>query len=515
MKKNYFGRLAGLVLAAGMMFGLTSCEDILGEWDKPTPVVQEVINTVVEVTGATPEAVTAALQAVVTDEAVAAAAAKGEPIKVTISTNTGIASEAADKTITIPQKNGANIEIVFDALPTGTDTNGLEFKAEGVTEGAASGNSQNQLAISMPDAAVSAQLSIVIEMPSTTVTLKNNGGSGTTYKAVSSKTANQTLILEEGVTINGSLKIYGGSVDARAGHVKGNIYLMGENMGEVHLALNPEDQPEYLSFMEKGNTLVFDTDVPKIPSIINDSRDPKTREDIKIAFNWFNVEEGNVFNRADLRWFNGLHDLVVAVYDDGETVPGKALLVNVPANTNNVEFGSNQISYRYPGNEFEDKGPGFDERNGSSVPDKETNSVTISKCTFNCAKLDGEARFKAPYVEISIPDPFGTLRTSMTYTFDNCQFANPDENFDFRWNYPVPETEYGAEYPVTLVFKDCKFGDADFAIESAFFNWMKNNSHGEMDKKVAYKIQIVKGETTQTYQLEKDGEDKCKFTVVE
>lgn len=457
---------------------------------------------------------TAALQAVVTDQAVAAAAAKGEPIKVTISTNTGIASEAADKTITIPQKNGANIEIVFDALPTGTGTNGLEFKAEGVTEGAASGDSQNQLAISMPDAAASAQLSIVIEMPSTTVTLKNNGGSGTTYKAVSSKTANQTLILEKGVTINGSLKIYGGSVDARAGHVKGNIYLMGENMGEVHLALNPEDMPEYLSFMEKGNFLVLDTDVPRIPSIVNDTRNPKSREDIKIAFNWFNVEDGNVFNRADLRWFNGLHDLVVAVYDDGETVPGKAELVNVPSPANNVEFGPNQISYRYPGNEFEDKGAGFNERNGASVPDKETNNVTISKCTFNCAKLDGEARFKAPYVEISIPSPFGNIRKSLTYTFDNCLFTNPDENFEFSWVYPVPENAYDTEYPVTLVFKDCKFGDADFAIESAFFNWMKNNSHDEMDKNVTYKIQIVNGETTKTYKLEKDGDDKCKFTEV-
>lgn len=47
MKKNYFGKMAGLVLAAGMMLGLTSCEDILGEWDKPTPVVQEVVNTIV------------------------------------------------------------------------------------------------------------------------------------------------------------------------------------------------------------------------------------------------------------------------------------------------------------------------------------------------------------------------------------------------------------------------------------------------------------------------------------
>lgn len=518
MKKNYLGKVASLMLlAVCMTFNLTSCDEMLDEKDNPapaTPDVQEVVNTIAEVTGATPEAVTAALQDLVTDEAVAAAASNGEPIKVVVATDAGIASETADKTITIPQKNGANIEIVFDAVPTGTGSNELEFKAEGVADDAVSGDSQNQLAISMPEAASSANLSIVIDMPTTTVTLKSTGS--TLYKSVTSKTANQTLILDEGVTINGRFYIEGGSVDATKGHVKGNIYLNKENMGEIHLALNPEDRPEYLNFMKKGNTLVFDTDLPNVNVIDNATGRPENvgPEDAKIAFNWFNVEDNNVFNWADLRWLNSLRNLTVAIYDDGETTPGKATLENVPLAKNTI-FEPNQIEFRYPGNEFEDKGSGFNERNGRSVPDMtREGSETISKCTFNCAALDGTARFKAPYVQISIPDPFGNFRKSLTYTLDNCVFANPDENFNFCWIYPVPENAYDTEYPVTLVFKDCKFGDADFSIDSAFFNWMKNNLHEEMDKNVTYNIQIVNGETTKTYKLEKDGEDKCKFTEV-
>ena len=39
MRKNYsiLNKAAGLALAATMILGFTSCDDILGEWDKPTP----------------------------------------------------------------------------------------------------------------------------------------------------------------------------------------------------------------------------------------------------------------------------------------------------------------------------------------------------------------------------------------------------------------------------------------------------------------------------------------------
>lgn len=208
MRKNYsfFNKVASFVLAMAMMVGFTSCEDILGEWDKPSPVVQEVIETVVNVTGADPSEVTAALKAVITDEAVAAAAAKGEPIKVTIS-GSGVSTEATDQTITIPQKSGANIEITFATAPSGTGSNALEFTGEGITSGTTSGDSDNELAISMPSG--TSGLVITIDLPTTTVTLTTNGT--TVYKEVTAKTATSTLIIDKGVKVE-KLILDGGDV---------------------------------------------------------------------------------------------------------------------------------------------------------------------------------------------------------------------------------------------------------------------------------------------------------------
>ena len=57
--------------------------------------------------------------------AVAAAAAKGEPIKVTVA-GSGVSTDATDQTITIPQKTGAAVEIAFATAPSGTDSNAFQ-----------------------------------------------------------------------------------------------------------------------------------------------------------------------------------------------------------------------------------------------------------------------------------------------------------------------------------------------------------------------------------------------------
>jgi len=148
-KKNYLKCLTTIMLLLAS-FSMASCDSVIdaifGEVDNPTG---QVVQTVVSVTGATPEEVSAALKAVITDEAVQKSIANGEPIKITIASANGINSEAADQTITIPQKNKANIEISFATAPTGTDTNALVLKA---SEGAGTipGNANNNLAVTMP-----------------------------------------------------------------------------------------------------------------------------------------------------------------------------------------------------------------------------------------------------------------------------------------------------------------------------------------------------------------------------
>ena len=228
---SFFKKATKLALVTCLMMTLSSCEDILGEWDKPSPQVQEVINTIVTVTGADPSAVTAALKAVVTDEAVAAAAAKGEPIKVTVA-GSGVSTDAADQTITIPQKSGAAIEINFATVPSGTDSNALVLEA---SEGAGTlpGDANNNLVVTMPP---SEGLAITIELPQTTVTLKTDGTGAVVYKDVIAKTAKSTIIIDKGVTIKEHELVGGNIVVNNGGEIETlAVTIKGERGGMVCL----------------------------------------------------------------------------------------------------------------------------------------------------------------------------------------------------------------------------------------------------------------------------------------
>lgn len=227
---SFFKKATKLALATCLMMTLSSCEDILGEWDKPSPQVQEVINTIVTVTGADPSAVTAALKAVVTDEAVAAAAAKGEPIKVTVA-GSGVSTDATDQTITIPQKSGAAIEINFATVPSGTDSNALVLEA---SEGAGTlpGDANNNLVVTMPP---SEGLAITIELPQTTVTLKTDGTGAVVYKDVIAKTAKSTIIIDKGVTIKEHELVGGNIIVKDGGEIETIAVTIKDNDGMVCL----------------------------------------------------------------------------------------------------------------------------------------------------------------------------------------------------------------------------------------------------------------------------------------
>ena len=216
MKKNYFMKnvLAAMMLLAVSM-SMTSCQGfvdaVFGSEDNPSQDVQKAIETIVNVTGDDPSDVTAALKATVTDKVVAAAAAKGEPIKVTV-TGSGVSTDATDQTIVIPQKSGAAIEISFATAPTGTDTNNLVLEA---SEGAGTlpGDADNNLIVTMPS---SEGLAITIELPQTTVVLKTDGSGNVVYKDVIAKTAKQTIIIDKGVTIK-EHELVGGNITVKDG----------------------------------------------------------------------------------------------------------------------------------------------------------------------------------------------------------------------------------------------------------------------------------------------------------
>lgn len=230
---SYVKVSAGLIFTLCMMFGVISCDRI----DNPirygggskNPTVQQAVATVINVTGANPSDVTAALDAIVTNEAVAAAAAKGEPIKVTVA-GSGVSTDATDKTITIPQKSGANIEISFATAPT-TGTNALVLEPN-VGGGSNPGASNNNLSVTMPP---SSGLAITINLPTTTVTLKTDGSGNVVYKDVIAKTARSTIIIDKGVTIKEHELVGGNIVVKNGGAIETLAVTIKDNDGMVCL----------------------------------------------------------------------------------------------------------------------------------------------------------------------------------------------------------------------------------------------------------------------------------------
>lgn len=198
-----FNRIAGFMFALTTMFSFTSCDLFFDLIENPVP--PEVVDAIVEKTGASAAEVTSLLSEAMLTPEVQKAINNNESFTINVAVPGG--SSAAGETITVPVsggegKNGGDVTITFTNAVTGTsDTNPLNFtaaNASSASEGAAgSGNSDNKLTINMPSG--SSGLVITIDLPDTSVTLTTNGT--TVYKQVTARTALNTLIVDKGVTI--------------------------------------------------------------------------------------------------------------------------------------------------------------------------------------------------------------------------------------------------------------------------------------------------------------------------
>ena len=430
MRKNYslFNKVSGFVLAMAMMVGFTSCEDILGEWDRPA--VKQAIETIVNVTGADPAEVTAALQAIVTDEAIAAAAAKGEPIKVTV-TGSGVSTDATDKTITIPQKNGAEIEISFAAAPTGTDTNPLEFTASSGASGASS-TSQNDLTIDMPTAN---GLVITIELPQTTVTLTTNGTS-TVYKTVTAKTATNTLNVESGVTIK-DLIVEGGNVVINGGEVQNVTIAENQDITFTYDGSSTENMTigagASVRFNPYQSEDLYEENHPKIKTIIGD--EGRTAKFYLPRFDRgpepADLAPGDVWEKYGnrLKGIEKISNCKVLV-EEGDVTKGTDF-TNVIFD--NCELnGNNYLEVLY--------------YNLQSLEWPEGNTITFNNCTFNFDHMG----FMSPNLNED--------HSTATLEFNNCTFKEGINIYEFsQWANAVQNHNY----TITFKFTNCKLGTAD------------------------------------------------------
>lgn len=210
--KQFFTRL----MAGAMMMLTGSLMTSCGLFED-NPVVEEVVETIVEETGASAEEVTAIISQLLTTPEIQQAIANGDDVEITVAG--GFSTSGETTTITIPQtgsgsSDGANIVLTFEEAVTTSATTPLAFTAETGADGE-SGESNNTLEIAMP--ASTTPLYITIELPNTTVTL-SAPGTGTVYQTIVAKTATETLYVGNKVTVE-ELRVAGGSVRVQDGGV--------------------------------------------------------------------------------------------------------------------------------------------------------------------------------------------------------------------------------------------------------------------------------------------------------
>lgn len=513
---SYVKVSVGLIFTLCMMFGVISCDRI----DNPirygggskNPTVQQAVATVINVTGANPSDVTAALDAIVTNEAVAAAAAKGEPIKVTVA-GSGVSTDATDKTITIPQKSGANIEISFATAPT-TGTNALVLEPN-VGGGSNPGASNNNLSVTMPP---SSGLAITINLPTTTVTLKTDGSGNVVYQDVIAKTARSTIIIDKGVTIKEHELVGGNIVVKNGGKIETIALTVKDNFGFVSLG----SWWSKIGFMETGLREYY---------ITNENGTPYIPENIRIKKGGGNFISVETRCRADeyIKKVTVDKGLTIAYY--GGDLMGQYKNIEGKGNTRlHTRSGKN--------------------KEGEYIFEFSQNTEAVRNFTIANEIHDVEELYTGPAILVIV---FNASDNNNTFTFENCVFENVNTQFVLsakkykavtyyvarneadpeNWesnhvspnledllnagvpNVEVEEKGYGGywkdvrldddtrslenqELTYKLIFKNCKIGGSDIAQDNVKFpKWGLWGP--EENNRIKYQVIIEKENTSTTY----------------
>lgn len=165
-----------------------------------------------EVTGSVPTTVESV-------SGVAAALANTNSVSVT-----DVASSESSPTVSIPKKDtpAENVSISFEDIST---TNTVAIKEDG----ASSGTAPENVLVSVPQLETAPKFEI--NLPASTVTLAANGETAT-YDEVTATTAENTLVIGKGVTVN-TLKVKAGNVRVNSGAKVETISRENENTSTV------------------------------------------------------------------------------------------------------------------------------------------------------------------------------------------------------------------------------------------------------------------------------------------
>lgn len=436
MSKNYsiLNVVVGMMIALGMTFGFQSC----GQVDNP---LEEIVNTVSEKTGVSPEEVSALIEAAMSTDAVQEALNNGTPIKVTISG--GTSTTASDQTITIPMTTAGagqtevTIELTFTDKVSSSEDNPLVLKAD-EGSGNDSGESENNLVVSMP---ASSGLVVTIELPQTTVTLKSNGSGEVVYKNVTAKTATNTLNVESGVTIK-DLIVEGGNVVINGGEVQNVTIAENQDITFTYDGSSTENMTigagASVRFNPYQSEDLYEENHPKIKTIIGDEgktakfylprfdRGPKPGE----------VPAEEVWEKYGnrLKGIEKISNCKVLV-EEGDVTKGTDF-TNVIFD--NCELnGNNYLEVLY--------------YNLQSLEWPEGNTITFNNCTFNFDHMG----FMSPNLNED--------HNNATLEFNNCIFKEGIDIYQFaQWANAVNN----GNYTITYKFVDCKLGTATLTNEN-------------------------------------------------
>lgn len=538
MQKNYLVKnLLTATMLISLSFGTVSCgelaEAFFGEIDnpaKPTPTSQPEKtneNVVLNATGATVTAKSAteaiSLLATLVDDIKAKGVGIGKEYVIELAGD-GIQA-SSDITLSIPKVVGANLNLVFDKAFDKSTT--LNINASDVSS--ESTKAVNTLVITLP--ASSSDLSLNVNMPETTVTLKS-AGSQVNFKDVKSRTALNTMVIDDEVDVE-NMDIQGGTVQVNEGGILESwVFAADQNGDQVSITEDGGIEPLKLYTADADGNPVEQW------QIASENGDPYYARSLKIA-------KGDA--DYSVVWFgNASNDAIplktVVVGDDAVLQTNYIAMENIEGETK----GTGVIKYRFtyePGftDDTEYGGIKFYEWNSDMsgvrnvrnvtfsqpeiAPDEQVKSMVQEKigegylmneprmnmdvdgevdgCTFNynhvffCNTHSYECpivknckfvhvnhdtelseyhvrQVDSDIIEFQLPIVYDGSFDSNRFTFENCEFS---EGTKF-WGYffagignETPDDWFDGNTHFTgyVNFKNCKLGGADLNGENTDF----------------------------------------------
>ena len=486
MKKNYFGKAMAVVvmLLAGLSF--TSCDEkdnpliINGkEWVKA-----EVTNQTeggATIVANTPADVNRMLMKIASDLNTATQAGKDYVITIEAPS---MESNESDNTISIPlydyltanPTSEAKVVVNF-ANAVNTSDEPLKIQAKGATGGAVA--AENKVEINLPSSA--SGIDLELNMPKSTVTL--NGG---TIDELVATTANNTLIIESGVTVNWLLLNGGNAVVKDGGKVLGflfNSHFYVSKAG-ISTSVYKNEVPENPSandyyYVQKGKIIKGETNYPVSIQIEGSDEEQKTVPEIIIsdgAYAWINnnIDPGNSnmgLSNAPLVNITGEGNATMMPWGAdwgsgiGLWVPNRINLECVNKLTNVTIDYSKAIEFNYGAyDKFVEMGDNYVSE--ISLPINSEN-CTFKATRFHCSgnnisedivssshkdcTLDNLGSENTPLFIAHFPEQ-SDKRKTFNLAFDSCEF----EQASFVTEY-VGTTEY-KDFKGYMVFDNSKIG---------------------------------------------------------